>query len=154
MVINKHFFVLKEQFGVDVVYYVSMEGLAQWLSSFFEPIVLPDISDWHEYPPCELEARYRTVKLRDPITSRWKTHFIYRWPNYRGQGYDASLIRHCPSKYMDELLTLTIGEYNIPRVSDGLIYYMAQHDLNWINEAHRRDNALLNRVDTWNEMQK
>lgn len=125
-----------------------MQELSECLKTFFAPIELPDIGDWHHYHESEVQARYRTIKLRDKETSEWKTYFIYRWPNYRGQGYDASLIKHCPAKYTAELLTLTIGEYQIPRVSEGLIYYMAQHDLNWINEVNRHDNSILYTIDT------
>lgn len=130
-----------------------MEGLAHWLKMFFRPIELPDIGDWHHYHDSEVVARYRIIKVRDPDTRNWKSSIIYRWPNYRGQGYDASLVKHCPAKYLPELLSLTIGAYHIPRISDGLIYYMAQHDLNWTNEVNRHDNSLLSNLDEWERMQ-
>ena len=131
----------------------NMEGLSECLKAFFKPIILPDIGEWHHYHAAEVELRYRIVKLRDPETSEWKSYFIYRWPNYRGQGYEASLLKHCPAKYQAELLTLTIGEYCIPRVSEGLIYYMAQHDLNWITEVSRHDNSMLDVLDAFERRQ-
>ena len=126
-----------------------MQAVAECLNKFFAPVELPDIGDWHHYAEEEVCARYRTVKRRDPQTNEWKTYFLYRWPNYRGQGYEASLLKHCPTEYVAELLTLTIGEYQIPHVSEDLVYYMALHDLNWINEAGRHDNEILDAIDTW-----
>lgn len=73
--------------------FIIMQELSECLKTFFAPIELPDIGDWHHYHESEVQARYRTIKLRDKETSEWKTYFIYRWPNYRGQGYDASLIK-------------------------------------------------------------